>query len=91
MNISMKTGRVSFNAEEVKDMHGSLRRARDILDAFEKGLHPVQVKADFISFDIFTYKGYMTSVCAASASHAVQWAVKTFGGHEILYRAVVTK
>lgn len=91
MNISMKTGRVSFNAEEIKDMHGALKRARDILDAFEKGLHPVQVKADLISFDIFSYKGYKASVYAVSASHAIQWAVKTFGGHEILYRAVVTK
>ena len=93
MNISIKTGRVSFNAEEVQDMHGSLKRARDILDAFEKGLNPAAKKFQDrpISFDIFTFHGYKTTVCAATPEAAKVWAAQVYGGHAELYQAVVTK
>lgn len=91
MNISMKTGRVSFNAEEVQDMHGTIKRARDILDAFEKGLHPQPKKTEMVSYDIYNYRGYLTSVCASSPLAAKNWAASAYGGHAELYQAVVTK
>lgn len=88
MNISMKTGRVSFNAEEVQDMHGALKRARDILDAFEKGLNPQPKK---VCYDISSYRGFITSVCADSPKIAKEWAARTYGGIPQLYQAIVTK
>ena len=91
MNISMKTGRVSFNAEEVKDMHGALKRARDILDAFEKGLSPQPKKVEMVCYDIFTYRGFLSSVCADSPKIAKEWAARTYGGTPQLYQAIVTK
>lgn len=91
MNISMKTGRVSFNAEEVKDMHGALKRARDILDAFEKGLSPQPKKVEMVSYDIYTYRGFLTSVCAGSPKAAIEWAARTYGVFPQSCHAVVTK
>lgn len=91
MNISIKTGRISFSGEESKDMQASLKRARDILDAFEKGLSPKPKMTKFISFDIFTYSGFKTAVLAKDAVEAKVWAAKAYGGHPEMYRVIATK